>query len=279
MSKKPPLSSSLKEKVIALPESRQLDVLSALCERRQAKVIRVPLVSILDSPQQELVVAWLREFIKQPPIFFIVLTGEGLRRLLSAADRHDLKDEFLQALSQVTKICRGPKPERVLKEVGLRAELFGVEPTTPGIISRLDTLELKGAKVAVQLYGEEPNSLLMDYLKQRGVTDISSVAPYIYAPHSDAEKIQELILDLEMGKIDMLAFTSMPQVRRLFKVAKDAGLADQLALGLERVAIAAIGPVVAQLLRSYDCEVDVMPDSAYFMKPLVRAMEEFYDER
>lgn len=80
MSVKSLLASPLKDKVIALPESRQLDVLSALCERRQAKVLRVPLVSINDSPQQELVLKWLQAFIAEPPDYFIVLTGEGLRK-------------------------------------------------------------------------------------------------------------------------------------------------------------------------------------------------------
>ena len=85
------LSSPLQAKVIAVPESRQLDVLAALFERRGARVIRVPLVSIHDTPDQAPVIRWLRQFIAEPPNYFIIMTGEGLRRLLAAARRNRLE--------------------------------------------------------------------------------------------------------------------------------------------------------------------------------------------
>ena len=42
----------LADKVVAVPEARQLDVLASLLERRGASVLRCPLVSILDSPDE-----------------------------------------------------------------------------------------------------------------------------------------------------------------------------------------------------------------------------------
>ncbi|MBL4582631.1 MAG: uroporphyrinogen-III synthase, partial [Gammaproteobacteria bacterium] len=59
MKSKSTISSSLESRVVVLPESRQLEILADLFERRRAKVIRVPLVSILDAPNQSPVVARL----------------------------------------------------------------------------------------------------------------------------------------------------------------------------------------------------------------------------
>lgn len=276
MSAKPVLDSSLTNKVIALPESRQLDVLASLCERRQASVIRIPLVSILDTPDQAAVEVWLRQFIADPPDYFIVLTGEGLRRLLSAAERIQLKADFVKALSTTAKICRGPKPERVLKELGLKSEYFGSEPTTGGIIATLETLDLSNRRLSIQLYGEDPNLRLMEYLNSRDVRAPSTVAPYIYAPDSDTQRVRQLIEDMSGGEVDLIAFTSMPQVRRLFKVAEEAQLTDALNLALSNLVVAAVGPVVRDLLQEYGCNVRVMPEESYFMKPLVRAMEIYF---
>jgi uroporphyrinogen-III synthase len=276
---KPALSSQLESKTIALPESRQLDVLAELCERRQAIVLRIPLVSILDTPNQQAVIAWLEGFITSPPDLLILLTGEGLRRLTAAASRNNIEPQFTDALSRVCKICRGPKPGRALRELGLKVDITAPIPTTDGIIDSLKQLSLNAKRVAVQLYGEDPNIKLMDFLDSCPLHSCTIVAPYIYASDSDSEKVQELILNLQSGRVDLIAFTSMAQIKRLFAVAKDSSLQDELEIGLENTDIAAVGPIVRDCLLEHGCRVSVMPESAYFMKPLVRAIEDFYAEK
>jgi uroporphyrinogen-III synthase len=120
----------------------------------------------------------------------------------------------------------------------------------------------------VQLYGEEPNILLIDYLRGRGAK-VSIVAPYIYAPDSDEEKVVELIESLYAGNVTMMTFTSQPQFLRLLEVARKAGIEERLFAGLARVKIAAVGPVVADQLRGAGVSVAVMPESLFFMKPMV----------
>lgn len=261
-------ASALIGQVVAVPESRQLDILEDLLLRRGAKVLRVPLVSILDAPDPVPVETWLRSFIATPPDYLIVLTGEGLRRLCGVAERSECLQEFVDSLGKVCKICRGPKPGRALKELDLKPDMLGKAPTTPGIIAALDDLDLNGKRVAVQLYGEEPNLLLIDYLQGRGAI-VSTVAPYIYAPNSDEEKVVELINDLHEGRITMMTFTSQPQLIRLQEVARKAGIEERLQAGLARVSVAAVGPVVADQLRAAGVEVSVMPESLFFMKPMV----------
>ena len=277
MTTKPPINSSLKGKTVALPESRQLDVLAALFERRQAKVLRVPMVTILDSPDQDSVICWLKAFINSPPRYFVILTGEGLRRLVAVAERSKLKDDFVYKLSMVRKICRGPKPVKALKEVGLNAEYLGKEPTTAGIIATLESLNLKNIDIAVQLYGEDPNLPLINYLYSCGASNVRSIAPYIYATHSDSAKVIDLIEHLHADKIDLIAFTSKPQAKRLFSVAKEYGLKSKLSEGLTRTHVAAIGPIMLQELQDYDVKVSVVPEGKYSMKPLIKAVESLFN--
>lgn len=273
---KPKLASTLASRVIALPESRQLDVLAGLFERRQATVLRVPLVAILDRPDQAPIKAWLEAFIRTPPDLFIVLTGEGLRRLRGAAQRAGLEEAFIKALARVHTLTRGPKPGRALKEMGLQADELAESPTTPGVIASLQARSLAGKRLAVQLYGDDPNTLLMDYLASCDLADCQVVAPYIYADDSEAAKVLELIYALAAGEVDMMAFTSKPQIHRLLSVARKHGLQDELQKGLARVLIAAVGPVVAEELEKAGVRVAVMPASSFFMKPLVTAAEQAF---
>lgn len=60
-------------------------------------------------------------------------------------------------------------------------------------------------------------------------------------------------------------------MRRLFEVAAAKQCEQALRAGLRRMRIAAVGPVVAEELRRQGIEASIIPDRAYFMKPLVSA--------
>src|SRR5437016_9899790 len=237
----PPLAG----RTIAVPETRELEVFAAMLERRGARVLRCPLVAIRDAPDPAPVLAFARAFAGGSCDDLILTPGEGLRRILACIERHDpqLRAEFLKALARVRKITRGPKPARALREVGLKPDLPAPTPTTAGVIAALGGLELKGRRVGVQLYGTEPNRPLREFLERAGAT-VLTVAPYVYADAADDAAVQGLIARLSAGEVDAIAFTSTPQVERLFAVAPAATVCAALGQTL----VAAVGPVVAGAL-------------------------------
>jgi uroporphyrinogen-III synthase len=263
--------------IVAVPEGRQHLTMVQLLENRGAKVISIPLVSILDAPDPQPVIAWITRFIAQPPDLFILLTGEGLRRLLALAEKHDLKEKFIQVLHGIRTLCRGPKPEQVLGTLGLQATLKASEPTTEGVITTLQTIDLKGQRVCLQLYGEDPNFRLQDFLGEKGA-DTDVVAPYVYASKEDEDKVAGFIQDMSEGKVDLVAFTSQPQLKRLQEVAKARQMLPLLQTGLAKVTIAAVGPVVKEQLEAAGFTVAIMPERVYFMKPLVAAIVRYFEE-
>ena len=70
--------------------------------------------------------------------------------------------------------------------------------------------------------------------------------------------------------MDALVFTSAPQVDRLYDVAAERGLEAALKQGLERVRVAAVGPVVADNLHRRGVRVDICPEQGFVMKNLVQ---------
>ncbi|HEY3486464.1 MAG TPA: uroporphyrinogen-III synthase, partial [Gammaproteobacteria bacterium] len=223
---------------------------------------------IEDASDAEPVNGWLRRYIESPFDDFIILTGEGIRRLRGFAARMGVEAQWIESLRRMRKLARGPKPGRALQEIGLKPELQAVEPTTAGIIATLSGLELKGRRMAVQLYGEDPNEKLMTYLSGRGIKP-DTVAPYRYASESDDSQVEDMIKLLIAGEIDAIAFTSSSQYQRLAEVAAKTGLREQLLLGLGKTIVAAVGPVVAATIQADGVRVDMMPEESFFMKPMV----------
>ena len=265
------------DRTIALPESRQLDVLAALFERRGACVRRCPLVSIHDTPDQTAVVAWIRSFVADTACTdLVILTGEGITRLIQAAERAELGAALLEKLHATRLIVRGPKPGRALKHWGLAPSIQATEPTSAGIIATLAALPDRAARIGVVLYGTEPNAPLQDAIRTQGSTPVP-VAPYIYAREAETEAVIALIDELAAGQIDALTFTSQPQYQRLASVAKTHDREAALIEGLRRTRVAAIGPVMAAALAEHSVRVDVMPEDRYFMKPLVDALAAHWD--
>jgi uroporphyrinogen-III synthase len=62
----------------------------------------------------------------------------------------------------------------------------------------------------------------------------------------------------------------MQQVTRMFDVLGEAIARD----ALSKTMIAAVGPVVAESLTKRGVHVELMPEDAFFLKPLTRVLEE-----
>jgi uroporphyrinogen-III synthase len=256
-------------RTVAVPESRELDVFAAMLERRGAKVVRCPLVAILDAPDPAPVLAWLRSFNAGEMDDLILLTGEGLRRLLSCIEKNEpaLRPQFVAQLARVRKITRGPKPARALRDLGLRPDIAAETPTTQGVIDSLRGENLGSRTVGVQLYGLEPNLPLIHFLSGAGA-NVRTVAPYIYASQAADEAVRDLLTQMAAGEIDVIAFTSSPQVDRLFAVGGE----ELCRAAFARTEVAAIGPVAAEALARRNVLVRLTPKDSYFMKPLASVM-------
>ena len=255
---------------IAILEHRELDRLGGMLEAQGALTLRCPLVAIADAPDPAPVLAWLRRFVDSPPDDLVLMTGEGLRRLGGFADRAGLEAAFRDALDRVRTITRGPKPARALREIGLAPGLRAEPPTTEGVIAALAKGQLRGRRIAVQLYPDAP-ATLVDFLSGAGALP-DPVWPYAYIPSVGDPEILALIEEIAGSRIDAVAFTSAAQVTRLFAASRAARLEPRLRAALQRTAIAAVGPVVAAELQRQGLCVAIMPRETYFMKPLVSAI-------
>lgn len=264
-------ATALNNRRIAIPESRQLDLFADMLEQRGAQVLRCPLVAIHDNPDTAPIETWLNDCLAGQLDDLILLTGEGLRRLLTFAEARNQRDAFVAAIAKTRLITRGPKPERELRKLGLKSEIKASTPTTAGVIESLKQLDgFSNRRVGVQLYGA-PNPELMDYLEQEG-NQTFPVSPYVYADDTETQAVTDLIHTLINREVDAIAFTSSPQIRRLFSVAKSQQLETQLTKALSQITVASVGPIVTEALEQRGIPAVIQPETSFFMKPLVNRL-------
>jgi len=257
---------------ILILETREEAQFSKLLAEQGAEVVQCPMFTIEDAPDPSPVEAWIRRAIDKPFDDLVLMTGEGLRRIMKLAVARGHDQALVPALARSRKFTRGPKPGKALREVGLEAQQTTEKPTTEGVIEMLGKLDLKGHRLGLQLYPDKDHSALTGALSAQGA-EVDSVLPYVYDSKAADANIIIAIDDMAEGRIDSIALTNLGQVRRLIEAAKAHGSEAKLRAGLERTLIASVGPAVSGELTAHGLRTDVSPaDEAYFMRPLISAM-------
>src|ERR1700716_190257 len=259
---------------ILILESREEAQFSRLLAEQGADVLQCPMFTIHDAPDSAPIEAWIRRFIEKPCDDLVLMTGEGLRRLMKVARRIGAEQDFVAALGKARKFARGPKPGRALREIGLEPQVTTEKPTSEGIAEMLSRVDLRGHRVGLQLYPDKDHSALIGAIAAQGAK-VDSVLPYVYDAQAADANIVAAIEEMAAGRIDAIALTNLGQIRRLIEVARAHGFEARLREGLAKTPIASVGPAVSDELKSHGLRTDIYPaNNAYFMKPLISAMAE-----
>jgi uroporphyrinogen-III synthase len=257
---------------ILILETREEAQFSRLLTEQGADVLQCPMFAIHDAPDPAPIEAWISRFIETPCDDLVLMTGEGLRRLMKVVRRLSVEKEFVAALDATRKFARGPKPGRALREIGLEPQMTTEKPTSEGVTEMLSRLDLKGRRLGLQLYPDKDHAALIDAITAQGA-EVDPVLPYVYDAKAADANIVTAIDEMAAGRVDAIALTNLGQVRRLVEAARAHGREEELLKGLDRTQIASVGPAVSGELESHGLRTDISPaNDAYFMKPLISAM-------
>ena len=257
---------------ILILETREEAQFSRLLSEQGADVLQCPMFTIRDAPDPAPVEAWIRLFIASPFDDLVLMTGEGLRRMMKVARNIGVDQDFIAAIGKAKRYARGPKPVRALREIGLEAHMQTETPTSEGVAAMLAKQHLNGHRVGLQLYPDKDHARLISAITSQGAR-VETVLPYVYDGEAADVNIVAAIGEMAQGRVDAIALTSSGQVRRLIEVARTHGCEDQLRAGLDKTPIASVGPVVSDELTAKGLRTDIYPaNDSFFMKPLISAM-------
>lgn len=238
-------------------ESRRCEETTRMLQRAGLNAFVSP--SMCESPldDQRSAIDFANELIAGQIDAVVLLTGVGTKMLVEGVARHVDKQRFLDALSDVPTIARGPKPRAALGEFGLKPTLLAPEPNTwRELLAVLDReLPVANLRVGLQEYGVT-NASLIAGLEARGAA-VRRVRVYDWSLPDDVAPLRDNIARIVDGQADIAAFTSAQQVDHLLKVAGETDQLDAIKSALRRVVIASIGPTTSERLRSRGIPVDL----------------------
>src|ERR1700747_889411 len=235
---------------ILILETREEAQFSRLLTEQGADVLQCPMFAINDAPDPTPIEAWIKRAIETPFDDLVLMTGEGLRRLIKVVRRLDVEKDFVAALAKARKFARGPKPGRALREIGLEPQQTTEKPTSEGIAEMLSRIDLKGRRLGLQLSPDKDHAALIGAITAQGAA-VDAVLPYVYDAKAADTNIVTAIEEMARGRIDAIALTSSGQVRGRFDVSSSHGREARLREGLEKTPIASVGPVVSDELASH----------------------------
>ncbi|MCA1647237.1 MAG: uroporphyrinogen-III synthase [Chloroflexi bacterium] len=262
----------LQRKVVAFLEGRRTTELADLVARHNGVPLAAPCLREVHRPDAPSLQAAVARVCTADLAVAIFLTGVGTTTVFEAARRMGREADLRRKLAQALVVVRGPKPTAVLRKLEVRIDITAPPPnTTTEVLQSLESADVRGRSVALQLYGE-PNPALCVALRGRGA-NVLELAPYVWDRPVDPAPILRLLDALDAGAVDALLITSQAQVDNLFGVAGDYGRTPKLG----NVAIGAQGPVAEAALERRGLHAAFRPAHGH-MGALVLAAAEFYSQ-
>ncbi|MFT5526232.1 MAG: uroporphyrinogen decarboxylase, partial [Pirellulaceae bacterium] len=253
---------------VAAFESRRADDVARLIERYGGIPYVSPSMREVPLEDDRKAVDFAHRLITGEVGIVIFLTGVGFRHLLAAVERHVDRQRYLETLSDVTTIVRGPKPQAAMKEVGLTPTYRVPSPNTwRELLKTVDeNLSVANQAIGLQEYGKNNPSLIAG-LEARG-GHVIQVPVYKWELPEDTKPLEDNIRAIANGERQVALFTSAQQVHNVLLVAEQLGCLAAVRKQFQQLCVASVGPTTSEALRDCELPVDLEPSNPK-MGPLV----------
>jgi uroporphyrinogen-III synthase len=233
---------------VGVTAARRREELSALLERRGARVVYAPAIRLVPLADDTELLDATRDMLARPVDDVIVTTAVGFRAWLETADGWGLHEDLIKLLGDARIITRGPRARGAVRAAGMAETWSPLSESWEDVLRHLLEEDLTGRRIAVQLYGE-PTPQLTSTLRRAGA-DVVEIPVYRWARTDDPTPLRRLVGQAVAGTVDAITFTSAPTVAATLAVAAEDNL-EELLLGALRthVVAACVGPVTAAPLQ------------------------------
>jgi uroporphyrinogen-III synthase len=244
-------------------ESRMAAETARLIEKSGGIALSAPSMREVPLGDNPLALAFAADLLAGRFDAVIFLTGVGTRYLFEAMETAHARADLVAALARTVVVARGPKPVRVLRELGVPVAVTVPEPNTwrellVAVEEGPDGIVLDGADVAVQEYGAS-NERLIAALAERGAR-VTAVPVYRWALPEDRRPLSDAIRRICERGVDVALFTSATQVRNLLEHARNEQREAELRDALREVCICSVGPVCTEALVEFGLGADLEPE-------------------
>ena len=259
---------------VAAFESRRCDELTKMIQKFDGEAFVSPSMREIPIEKNRIAIDFAHRVLTGEINVVIFLTGVGFRYLLEAVTKEIDQTRFLETLSDITTICRGPKPTAVMKEFGLTPTLKVPEPNTwRDLLTSIDeNISIASQTVGLQEYGVENKSLIAG-LEARGA-DVYRVPVYKWGLPIDCTELMANVKRIADNETDVVMFTSANQIINAISVAESENIEEAFRDGLSSAVVVSIGPTTTEMLRSNGLPMDLEPGHPKMGHMVVAAAEQ-----
>jgi uroporphyrinogen decarboxylase len=241
-------------------ESRMATETARMIERLGGRAIIAPAMREVPLEDNHAALDFAQHLLAGDFEVVIFLTGVGVRALMQVIETRHTRDAIVVALAKTTIVVRGPKPTKVVRELGLEPGIIAREPSTwRELLDDLAKLiRLDGKNLAVQEYGVSNRDLIAG-LEARGAR-VTIVPVYRWTLPLDRAPLRTALSAIASREADVALFTSASQVVNIMQMAEAEGIGAEVRAGFAAMAIGSIGPVCSAELMSNGIRPDFEPE-------------------
>ncbi|MDI7742075.1 uroporphyrinogen-III synthase [Lysinibacillus fusiformis] len=217
----------------------------------------------------------VKEIINGRFEWIIFTTGVGIEKLFEVAKEMEYEEDLQKALQKMKIAVRGYKSVNALKKRDLVPLVRDDDGSISGLIREMKPYNLKDKTVAVQLYGD-PGVELINWLKGQEA-NYQEIIPYQHiAP--EKETLERLMHEILTNEVDAVGFTSVQQVRFLFKYALEKNQKFELLHAFENHVMALpVGKVTGKALQDRGVKRMIVPQDERIGSALM-TLNKYYKE-
>ncbi len=167
-------------------------------------------------------------------------------------ERLSVNNLDVRSLGHVSTACIGPATAARLKQHGVSTDILPKTYQAESVIEAFSDQDIKGKRFLLPR-AMKARTVLPEELRKMGAL-LDEVA--VYQTVQSDENVDQLLADLNAGRIDMVTFTSSSTATN-FKTLLPG---DQIVDLINKVKIACIGDITADTARSLGFEVDIVAD-------------------
>lgn len=252
--------------VIVTRTAEQARALSEPLEALGAEVLAFPVISIVDPPDwgpADEAIGRISEYQ-----WIILTSANAVRRFFARIESQGID---LEAVSEPEFAVVGTATASALRAIGIEPHLIPADFTAEGLIQEFEKLRVgEGYRVLIPR-ALQAREVLPQTLRSWGATvDVAPVYETV-----QGEPASEVIERLRNKAVDAATFTSPSTFRSFAAMLQSEGLdADET---LRSMALASIGPVTSDAIKTLGHEVAVEPERST-VGALAEALAEYFSE-
>ncbi|MEJ2200923.1 MAG: uroporphyrinogen-III C-methyltransferase [Desulfuromonadaceae bacterium] len=253
------------KRILVTRTADQAGEFTSLLETQGAQVIECPTIRLVPDPDH----SDLDAAVKGLASFdWLLLTSANAVRFFF--DRMQAFGLDTRALGHCRIGAVGPKTAAALRQHGIQPDLIPADYKGEGVVAAFAELNMVDKRVLFP-HVDRAREVIPKGLAALGA---EVIAPIAYCNQVPETLPPEALEALEAGDVDCITFTASSTVENLAAILG----AERFSQLLQKIAVAAIGPITAKTCRQLGLEVAVEPEQ-YTLEALIEALVRYFAEK